>query len=209
MNTYNADNHVKNLPDCYKKTADSNNAKILEIEKNEMTKIRTTLNQVEDILTLSKATGKTLDMYGMRVGQPRGLTSDDQYRMLILAKIMRNLSNGSIPSIIDCLSKTFSCEKSDIQLTESATECKIDIASLPLSVINKAGFTTSQVTAIIKSLLPVGLTVESLIYEGTFEFASGEGETDNDKGFCDVEGGTIGGYLGYLQGDENEPILPI
>jgi hypothetical protein len=46
------------------------------------------------------------------------------------------------------------------------------------------------------------------LYEGTFEFAEGEGVYDEEKGFAD-DNGTIGGELGAMQGDETDIILPI
>ena len=201
-------NLVKNLPDAFKKTTDSNNFKILEIEKIALADIRESLQQIDSILDINNAKGKTLDLYGERVGQARGLADDNKYILMIKAKNMRNLSNGSYPSIINALCATFSCEPSQIYIADGDEPYTVNIVTLPLEVINKAGFTTSQTVALVKSMLPVGVSLTSFLFEGTFEFGANEDDYDEEKGFAN-ESGTIGGYLGATQGDETDIILPI
>ena len=201
-------NLVKNLPDAYKKTTDSNNFKILEIERVACEDLRTTLAEINNILDVNNAKGKTLDLYGERVGQPRGLANDDKYILLIKAKILRNLSNGSHESLINALCATLDCEPSQVVLADGDEPRTVNITTLPLEVINKAGLTTTQITAIIKSMLPVGVRLTSYLYEGTFEFGTSENEYDEEKGFAD-DTGTIGGYFGATASDETEEILPI
>lgn len=202
-------NLVKNLPDAFKKTTDSNNFKILEIERITCNDLRDSLRAVSDILDINNATGKTLDMYGDRVGQPRGLATDDKYLLMIKAKILRNISNGSYPSVINAICQTFNCKPSQVVITENEETCTVTVAALPLDIITTAGLTTSQTVAIIKSLLPIGVTMQSFMFDGTFEFSANENDYDETKGFSDVEGGTIGGYLGATNGDTSDEILPI
>ena len=203
-------NLVKNLPDAYKKTTDSNNFKILEVERLACENLRKTLQEVDSILDINNAKGKTLDLYGERVGQARGLADDDKYLLMIKAKIMRNLSNGSYPSIINALCRTLDCEPSQVLIIDDTEPCTVKIVTLPLSVINKAEFTTSQILAIVKSMLPVGVSLTSVSFEGTFEFGTSENEYDETKGFGTSEADqSKGGYFGAMQGDENDIILPI
>lgn len=201
-------NLVKNLPDAYKKTSTSNNFKILEIARLSCSDLRANLQEISDILDIANAQGKTLDLYGERVGQARGVTTDDKYFVLIKAKIMRNLSNGSYQSVVNALCETLNCEPSQVVLVDGEDARTVTITTLPLDVINNAGFTTSQVTAIIKSLLPIGVKLSSFLYEGTFEFGTNEDDTDNEKGFANADG-TIGGYLGATSSDTSDIILPI
>lgn len=201
------DEHVKNLPDCFKKSTDSNNFKILEIERRTVNEFRSTLKEIDDSLDLNLAKGATLDLYGDVVGQERGRATDEQYRMMIRAKILRNLSNGSFTSVLECLSKTLNCDKSDISVKEGADPCVAEI-NLSLKVINAAGFTANQATALIKALLPIGISLENSLYEGTFEFGELETDYDEEKGFSD-DAGTIGGYLGMTAGENQDIILPI
>lgn len=203
------DDLVKNLPDAYRKDSESNNYKILQIEKHSMDEFRKTLNEIYESLDLNKATGQTLDLYGEMVGQPRGKSSDEQYVLLIKVKLMQNISNGTHASILKSLAMTFNCEPSQIQIVESETPCVVKAITLPLDVIVASDISTSEANKIITKLLPAGIRLESYLFEGTFEFSNSENEQDNEKGFCDVEGGTIGGYLGVTQGDESDIILPI
>ena len=213
---FNATNHVKNLPDAYKKTPDSNNSKILEIESIACNELRKTLQEVDNILDFNNATGKTLDFYGERVGQARGLANDEKYLLMIKAKIMRNLSNGSHESIVDAICATLNCEPSQVILTEDDTG-SVKLTALPLETIMKSGLTTSQFISILKSMLPIGVPLSYFNLEGTFEFADTEENMEADgetKGFTDTEANmkgenSIGGYFGAGLGDENNEILPI
>lgn len=209
MKGFNSDNHALNLPDSYKKTKDSNNYKILEIERSAVNKERETLHEIENSRDLDKAKGKTLDLYGEMVGQARGRMSDDQFLLLIKSRIMRNLSNGSYESIKRALCATFNCQPSDISIIEKDEPCVVQSISLPIPILAQAGMSMAQTTTLIKSLMPVGVTLETTLLEGTFMFSDRENEYDAEAGFCDVEGGTLGGYLGSLGEETNETILPI
>lgn len=201
--------YIKNLPDSYRKDKDSNNCKLLELAKYSVEDLRKTLQQLVDSLDLNNATGKTLDLYGEMLGQNRGLSTDEQYRMLIKTRIMRNLSNGSNKSVVNSLAAILNCNSSEISIqdTENKT-CSVSISSIPLETVLLAGMSTKQFEALIKTLMPVGVTFEQFAYDGTFTFSDLENEYNETEGFSDVEEGTIGGYLGVLSGDENGVILP-
>ena len=209
MTSFNCDNYVKNLPDCYAKTDDSNNYKILSVERYAIADFKADIANVFNSLDLNKATGKTLDLYGEMLGQPRGIATDEQYVLMIRSKIMRNLSGGDYTSILKAICMTFDCEPSQVFIKEKDTPCTVELVVLPLSVINKAGLTTKQTVEMIKQIMPVCVTLESFLFEGTFTFSNSENEYAEQAGFCDVEGGTIGGYFGLVYGEDSEPILPI
>mgnify|MGYP003305311374 CR=1 FL=1 len=212
MKHYNAENHAKNLPDVYKKTPNSNNYKILEIGRLSKLNLRSDLKDIDDILSLDNATGKTLDLYGERLGQKRGKASDAQYLIMLKAKIMRNMSNGSYNSIIKAVCETFSCSPSEIIVEEAETPCTIKTLSVPISIINKAGLSSSQAHQIIRSLLPIGIRLDEYLLEGTFCFAENEDEYDEAAGFAFEENAgaaDVGGYLGATGSDSNEEVLPI
>lgn len=203
---FNTGNHASNLPDCFKKDKASNNYKILETEKATCNMIREELYTVDKILDINQAKGKALDMYGERVGQPRGVAEDDKYLLLIKVKLMRNLANGTNNSIVNALSSVLNCSPEQIVFTEyNNLSCKVKLESIPLSLINETGLTTSQLTAIINSLLPVGVVLEELEYTGTFMFSNIEFDYDEEG----EEHGFENGYFGMVQGDEQDKILPI
>lgn len=200
--------HVNNLPDAYRKDADSNNYKILQIEKVAVSDLKAVLENIKEILDINNAYGKTLDMYGERVGQGRGVASDEQYLLLIKSKIIQNLSNGTRQNVVKGLCYTLNCKPSQIVITDGE-DCSVNVLSIPLETITKAEMTTSQVLALIKRMLPAGVKLESFLFEGTFEFSDAEDDYDEEKGFCDIEGGTLGGYLGVTSGDTTDTVLPI
>ena len=198
---------VKNLPDAYNKAADSNNAKILEIERSASSELRETLAQIYDSLDIDKATGKTLDLYGEMLVQKRGLASDSVYRALLKNRIVRNLARGDYHSILNALSVVFNCAPSEFQLVEDLNAVSVKITDIPFESINKSGLTADEAVAIVRKLIPAAVTLEALEFGGTFEFSDSEMEYDEEKGFGDVEQ-TVGGYLG-LAANGSETELPI
>lgn len=208
MAEFNFDNLAKNLPDCYKKDKDSNNYKILETERSATYELRTLLHNIESILDIDNATGATLDMYGKRYGQPRGQANDAQYITMIKSKIVRGLCNGSYKNIVDAICFTFGCNADDVCLSEMDIPMKVKLEKVPLDVIASSGFTAEQAQQIVQNLLPVTVILESVTFDGTFEFAETENEYDENAGFCDVEGGNIGGILGWASSEEGT-LLPI
>ena len=205
---FNYENLAKNLPDCYKKGYGSNNYKILEIERAANQVSRDILQEIYTILNIDEASGSTLDMYGERFGQPRGKATDAQFRKMIRSKIARSLSNGSYKDIVDAICHTFGCDISEVKISETgAMTVTLEVA--PIASILAAGFSTGQAEQIISSLLPVSVSLESVLFGGTFEFSATETEYDESAGFSDSEDGSIGGYLGWTAGEASIDSLPI
>ena len=201
---------IKNLPDCYRKDEESNNYKLLNIFDYYIEKMRSAAEETREKIKLDNATGKTLDLYGEMVGQVRGQATDDQFRMLIKTKIVRNICSGSHKSMVDSLAAILNCKSSDISIKDTPDKmCSVTIGNVPLGAVLTAGMSTSQFEMLIKSLLPAGVTFEPFTYDGTFTFSTVDNEYNEAEGFSDVEGGDIGGYLGVVAGAENDIILPI
>lgn len=209
MAEFHFDNLAKNLPDVYKKDTSSNNYKILEIERTASNELRDTLNWIANIFDIENATGATLDLYGKRFGQARGKATDAQYKAMIKSKIIRSLCNGSYKNIVDAICYTFGCDIDDVLLVETDTPMAVTLERAPLDAIIRAGFSTSQAEQIIKRLLPVSTTLNSVLFEGTFEFGEEENENDESAGFGEIVDGEIGGYLGWTGSQESIDSLPI
>lgn len=209
MLQFHFDNLAKNLPDAYRKDSESNNFKILEIERRANNEMREMLEEIAKTFDIDKATGATLDLYGKRFGQPRGKATDDQYRMMIKSKIVRGLSSGSYKDIVDAICYTFDCDKSEILLVDGATPSSVRLEQAPLEAVIRAGFSTRQAEQIVASLLPITVTLEYASLEGTFEFSDSETDYDETAGFAETENGEIGGYLGWTGSEENVDELPI
>lgn len=209
MAEFNYDNLAKNLPDAYKKDSTSNNYKILEVERFANSELRQILEQIENILDINNATGATLDMYGKRFGQARGKATDAQYITMIKSKIIRGLCSGSYKDIIDALCYTFNCNIDDIRIRETDSPATVILDKTPLDAIIKAGFSAAQANQIIENLIPAGVSLESVLFEGTFEFGETENEYDEAAGFGETVNSSIGGYLGWTGSQESIDSLPI
>ena len=199
---FNRDDLAKNLPDAYRKDVNSNISKILQIEKAEMDRLRADIQALRDSHDIDNACGKTLDLYGQRVGQERGKATDDQYRVLIKARIMRNFANGDYNSVVRLLAMIFGCDPSEINLTETDEPCKVWLDKLPFSALNSMVIDINTVLKIVREAMPAGVSLESVSFTGTFEFSSGsELVYDEAKGFAD-QAQTMGGFFGYIFSDE-------
>ena len=203
---FNRKNLVKNLPDAYRKTPDSNNAKLLEVEKSETDRLREEIAAIYDSLDINLATGKTLDLYGEMLGQKRGAATDEQYRALLKSRIIRNLSGADHDSIVNAICITFDCDPADILLTETDGKCEVTLEGIPYAATNRINLDATTATQIIKMLIPAGVNFPVLVFGGTFEFGGSEMEYNEEKGFADVAQ-TIGGSLGFVP--ESGKVLPV
>ena len=194
---FNRENHVKNLPDAYKKTPESNNAKLLGVEKSETDRLREEITAIYNSLDINLATGKTLDMYGEMLGQLRGIATDEQYRVLLKNKIQRNFVNSDFNSIVSAICITFDCEPQEVLLVEHDKPCVVSLNGLPLEKLVANNIDINTAVAIIKGLLPACVRIESIDFAGTFEFSDAVMEYDRSKGFAD-DAQTMGGTLGFV-----------
>lgn len=205
---FNRDNLVKNLPDAYCKTADSNNSKILAIEKSATDKLRKAITEITDSMSLDKAYGKTLDLFGEMVGQDRGKATDDQYRILIKSRIVRNFANGDYNSVVNLMAMIFECDPSEIVLTEYEDAGSARLEAIPYSAINSLVIDINTLLKIVSEIMPAGIRLESVSFSGSFEFSGGtELVYDEAAGFAN-EAQTIGGSFGYIF-SEVTPELPV
>ena len=191
--------YINALPDSFKKDRDSNNYKLLSLEQKLVSDLMTDIQAVQDTLDIYSATGKTLDLYGAIYGQPRGTSTDEQYRYLVLQKIARNNVTGDYNSIVNSIAIAFDVPVTSFQFRETENPCEVEVLNLPFTILQNAGMTVSQMEDIIQGLLPVGVNLLPLELSGTFEFAATADEYDEAAGFGSVDQ-TIGGYLGYLAG---------
>lgn len=187
----------KNLPDAYRKDEGSNNWKLLQIEKRAMDDLRAAIREVYNSLDIDQATGKTLDMFGDMFDQPRGMATDEQYRVMIKAKIVRNRTGSDHDSIVRAICAAFGCEPSEVLLVEPEGTCSVRVENLPFAKLNSSGIDAITAVQIVKRMIPAGVQLENLNFTGTFEFGSTAMEYDEKAGFGNIEQ-TIGGELGYI-----------
>jgi hypothetical protein len=188
---------VDRLTDTYNKNPESNVYKLMSIAANLIQGNEDTLNRIGDWRDVDQAEGKALDMLGQNVRQNRGQAPDEVYRILIKSKIKRNLSNGSINTLIDFLSFILQVPKTSIKVNElwavgQPADLKIDV---PLDSINGTGLSRKQFGTLVNLVTVAGVNAE-VLFEGTFSFSSVyDASQTNATGFAD-DAGTTGGTLG-------------
>ena len=204
---FNRDALAKNLPDAYRKDPASNNAKILEIEKHASDTLREAISAIHLSLDIERAYGKTLDLYGEMLGQIRGAATDEQYRVLLKNKIVRNRAAADYNSVVLAICDTFGCLPTEVILSEQETPCNVVLEGLPISKINESNIDVATAIQIVNSLLPAGIYLEAISFAGTFEFSGPELVYDEAAGFADLNQ-TIGGALGMVSYNPNAA-LPV
>ena len=201
-------NNAEKLPDSYAKHKESNNYKLLNLNEQAIATLKKDMDDVLKSVDIQQATGKTLDLYGDMVGQQRGSLTDVQYRFMILTKVGINITQGSYDTILGAACRIFDCEPSDIVLNDSENPCRVVIDKFPFDVLVNAGFSSEQAVEMLEMLLPIGVTIDSGNFAGTFEFAETYGEYDEYSGFGDVAQ-TVGGYFGVVYDSNSNTILPV
>lgn len=203
----------RKLTDAYTKNPDSNIGKLVVILSEQIDEVRGTLNKIEEWRDIDKAEGTTLDLIGENVGQTRGLATDEIMRILIRARVARNLSDGTFNGIIKALAVTLNTTADRIKIKELYDDiddpepAAIAITGLPLDVLNNSGLSATQFGLITQRVLPGGVRVAVIELAGTFSFASGSTVETSVQGFADIAGTTGGTLSGLLVNDTTE--LPI
>lgn len=200
--------------DFFRKDEDSNLYKLISLFADELALLKDTNQLIIDWRDIDKAQGKALDLIGENINQSRGVATDEVYRILLKSKIARNLSDGTINTIINVIAIALSTDKKNIKIIEGWTDAdnpepaSIKLMEMPLDAINKAGIDPTNFVRIIQKTVAGGVKVQSIELNGTFEFGDTSMQIDNNKGFADIDG-TIGGYLGAAFSPSSNRDLPI
>jgi hypothetical protein len=207
---------LNRLTDRYRKDPDSNIGKIIKIITDEFDLIKETFERIEEWEDIEKAEGAVLDDIGKDIGQPRGAATDEIYRILLRSKMARNLSDGTIDTIIRVLAIALNTDPKEIRIQELCEDpvnpepAAIKIIQIPLRRLNEVGMSPKQFVQIVKKTVAAGVRVASIELTGTFSFSSHptQSEYSDTEGFADINQ-TSGGYLGALFVDSNDTDLPI
>lgn len=200
--------------DYFRKKEDSNLYKLISLFSTELEHVKETNDLIIEWRDIDKAQGKALDLIGENINQSRGVATDEVYRVLLKSKIARNLSNGTINTIINVISLALSTDKKNIKIVEGWTDknnpepASIKLIEMPLEAINRAGLDPENFVRIIQKTVAGGVKVQSIELNGTFEFGDASLSIDDSKGFSDVNGAT-GGYLGAAFNPSMQQDLPI
>ncbi|GED69381.1 hypothetical protein BRE01_30830 [Brevibacillus reuszeri] len=210
-----AKDFLRKLTDVFTKRPNSNLGKLFTILADQIRQLEETHDRIRAWRDIDQAEGTTLDKIGTIVNQPRGVATDEVYRILLKSKIARNLSTGDINTIIRILSLALSTDPSNIEIKETWNDpvdpepAGISVIKLPIEAINQAGLPPGQFVRMVQKTVVAGVRVREIELTGTFEFASGsETEIDVNRGFSNLEG-TSGGTLGYAYTPSDDTDLPI
>lgn len=199
---------------AFAKNPQSNIFKLMQIFSDELIALEQTNKRILDWRDIDNAQGVALNLIGENINQPRGVATDEVYRILLKSKIARNLSDGSINTIIQVLSIALNTDPSTIKIIEKwndphdAEPAAISLIELPLARINEAGMDPINFVRIVQRTVAGGIKVGTIELEGTFEFGTTLMEADNEQGFADIDG-TVGGYFGAVFSPSDEQELPI
>ena len=172
-----------------------------------------TIYLVRNWKSIDEAEGTTLDLIGTNVGLSRGSADDARYRILLKAKIARNVSDGTTGSIVRVLSTILSAPKEQIEITEKWNDelevqrAAIRISGIPAERMYYMGLSMYDLTNIIQAIVAAGVKVEVIELVGSFEFGdNGEIILSDFTGMSD-ENETIGGTLGLVTEREDFGII--
>ncbi|MCR8636192.1 hypothetical protein [Paenibacillus radicis (ex Xue et al. 2023)] len=206
---------LQKLTDHYAKSPQSNIGKLLSIVHGQLNDLDQTLETMQLWRDIDLARGSTLDNIGQNVAQPRGMASDEVYRVLIKSKIARNLSRGDINTLIRVIAISVNANYSEIEIREKYTDpsdpepAAISLVRLPFSRISDSEIDVRQFTRILQKTIPAGVRVDAVELQGTFSLASGDGpEMDIEAGFANTDQ-TSGGTLGAVFTPAENIDLPI
>lgn len=207
---------LNRLTDVYRKDPQSNIGKVIKILTDELDLLKTTFDRIEEWRDVEKAEGAVLDDLGMNVGQPRGAATDEIYRILLRSKVARNLSDGTIDTIIRVISIAVNADPKEIRIQELYNDpnnpepAAIGLIQIPLRKLNEVGMSPKQFVQLVQRTVAAGVRVASIEMTGTFSFSSHptQSEYSDTEGFADIAQ-TVGGYLGAMFVDSNDTELPI
>ena len=188
--------YVRKLPDAYKKTVESNNNKLLQINEAAVDRLFMDIAEVVSVLDLDNANGKILDDYGEMLGVYRGELNDRQYRAYIKGNIAANISKSDYMSVMRGLDYIFG--KGNMSISEVVDSiATVRLADTTYENLLETGLNADQIKELTKKLIAIGVQIEASNFWGTFEFGSIPEEYDAAKGWGNIEQ-TIGGFFGTI-----------
>ena len=204
---------VSRFVDYFDKRPNSNISKLMSIFSESYQEAADTIYLVRNWKSIDEAEGTTLDLIGTNVGLSRGSADDARYRILLKAKIARNVSDGTTGSIVRVLSTILSAPKEQIEITEKWNDelevqrAAIRISGIPAERMYYMGLSMYDLTNIIQAIVAAGVKVEVIELVGSFEFGdNGEIILSDFTGMSD-ENETIGGTLGLVTEREDFGII--
>jgi len=190
---------VRRLPDTYNKEQESRITCLFRIVGQQIAELQRILRTTERQRDIDQARGATLDAIGRNVSQGRGGLSDAAYRVMIKAKIARNLNPGDVDGIKRAVALMLNIQTEDVGVRQMWLATPPEPAAVevhaPLHALERFGLSPEQFAVIVQTIVAAGVRASTWL-GGTFELSE-ELEQDPERGLADDEmtfGGTLGGY---------------
>lgn len=165
-------NRTKNLSDAYRKDTGGNLYKLLQLVNLLQNDTKIDLNAIDSSRDIHEATGKTLDGYGLLIGESRNGATDEQYRTKILSKIARYRTDSDCNSIITAIAQLFTTDAANLSIIED--DMKADVIGLTIEMLEKSGYKSREIKSVLSELMPVGVELIPPKYAGTLKLLSDE-----------------------------------
>jgi hypothetical protein len=183
------DKLIARLTDNYDLSATGHVAKFMNLAALHIQENEDLLQQIGDWRSIDNAEGVTLDYIGRNFGQNRDGVDDVTFRTLIKARIIKNNSNGSIPSLIRYLSFILGVEKNAVKISENWRngEPVGVLIEFELEDFLKLGVPIETFTNVLNDIMPAGVNAD-VLYNGSFMFSDYDDQVQDDEqhGFGDI-----------------------
>lgn len=189
---------IKRITDNYNRSENSSISKMMKLAAHHIEESEQLLNQIHDWRDIDKAKGVTLDYIGRNIGQDRMGFDDNAFRMLLKSRIIRNNSDGSLPTVLHFVSLILGVEKKCIKLQEKWTKGEPVGLHIEIDVdyVVNLGFPLENFGYIVNELLVNGVPGD-IHFVGSFKFSdSNEVQIDEEHGFAGLVSNTF-----YYPGD--------
>lgn len=179
---------INRITDNYRRDENSNVSKMMKLAAHHVQENEDLLNKIHDWRDIDQAGGVTLDYIGRNIGQDRMGFDDDVFRVLLKSRIIRNNSDGSIPTILNFLSFILGIEKKFISIKEKwrtgepvGMHIEVDV-----DYVISLGISLEQFGFIVNELTVGGANVD-LYYIGSFMFSDyvDQIQIDAEHGFSE------------------------
>lgn len=194
-------NNAKRLPDAYAKNTDSNIYKLLQLVNLLYNDLKIDLTCIDKSRDIHEATGKTLDRYGEMINVSRGGATDEQYRTKILSQIARYVTESDCNSVISAIAIIFDVPVTDISIIEE--DMKVEILGLTMEMLEKSGYKSREIEAMIRGLIPIGVEMSPPKYAGTLEVMGNKSYFGFPSGYPVLMPAWADGQKSYTNGKDS------
>lgn len=181
---------MNRITDNYNRNENSNISKMMKLAANHIQENEELLQQLSDWRDIDQAEGVTLDYIGRNIGQDRMGFDDLVFRVLLKSRIIRNNSDGSIPTILKFLSFILGVDKQYIKIQEKwKTGKPVGMyIEIDIEYAVAIGIPLEEFGAIVNSMVVGGVHVD-LYYIGSFMFSDNvdQIQEDADHGFLSAD----------------------